>query len=339
LHSYIAGRRTNYRRHVPMSDYDFELERVAREARGRGARALLIQAPDGLKQHLAEFYGRLEAMGFSPIISADPCYGGCDLAEGEARSVGADMIVHIGHHRFSEGEGREGGVPTMYVPAAHIADLRGLAAKAAGIMAGKGFRAVGLVANTQHLPYIGEFAKALEAAGVRSVVDGRTGGLVLGCRTAAATAIEGEVDALLFIGGGDFHALGVANAVEKEVYAADPYRGEVKDMAPLKKRELAKRWWAIMEAMRAKTFGVVVVAKSGQLDAGGARSLKARLEGKGRRVFMIAAREASWERLSGFAFADAIVVTGCPRVAPDNQASFPKPVLNMQECEELLKRL
>ena len=54
---------------------------------------------------------------------------------------------------------------------------------------------------------------------------------------------------------------------------------------------------------------------------------------------MIAAREASWERLSGFAFADAIVVTGCPRVAPDNQASFPKPVLNMQECEELLKRL
>jgi len=319
-----------------MSDYDFELERVAREARGRGARALLIQAPDGLKQHLAEFYGRLEAMGFSPIISADPCYGGCDLAEGEAQSVGADMIIHIGHHRFSE---RGEGVPTLYVPAAHIADLRELAAKAAGIMAGKGFRAVGLVANTQHLPYIGEFAKGLEAAGVRAVVDGRTGGLVLGCRTAAATAIEGEVDALLFIGGGDFHALGVANAVEKEVYAADPYRGEVKDMAPVKRRELAKRWWAIMEAMRAKTFGVVVVTKSGQLDAVGAKSLKARLEGKGRRVFMIAAREASWERLSGFAFADAIVVTGCPRVAPDNQASFPKPVLNMQECEELLKRL
>ena len=224
-----------------MSDYDFELERVAREARGRGARALLIQAPDGLKQHLAEFYGRLEAMGFSPIISADPCYGGCDLAEGEARSVGADMIVHIGHHRFSEGEGREGGVPTMYVPAAHIADLRGLAAKAAGIMAGKGFRAVGLVANTQHLPYIGEFAKALEAAGVRSVVDGRTGGLVLGCRTAAATAIEGEVDALLFIGGGDFHALGVANAVEKEVYAADPYR-EVMTWHPSRRGSSPRGW-------------------------------------------------------------------------------------------------
>ncbi|HPC27759.1 MAG TPA: diphthamide synthesis protein, partial [Candidatus Methanomethylicus sp.] len=178
-----------------------------------------------------------------------------------------------------------------------------------------------------------------EAAGVRAVVDGCTGGLVLGCRTAAATAIEGEVEAFLFIGGGEFHALGVANAVEKEVYAADPYRGEVKDMAPVKKRELAKRWWAIMEATRAKTFGVVVVVKSGQLDAGGAMSLKARLEGKGRRVFMIAAREASWERLAGFAFADAIVVTGCPRVAPDNQVSFPKPVLNMQECEELLKRV
>ncbi len=319
-----------------MSDYDFELERVIREARGRGARAILIQAPDGLKQHLAEFYARLEAEGFSPMISADPCYGGCDLAEDEARRVGADMIVHIGHHRFSCADEA---VPTVYVPAAHIADLSGLAQKAAGLLARRGFRSAGLVANTQHQPYIGEFARALEAAGVRAVVDRKTGGLVLGCRTAAATAIEGDVDAFLFIGGGDFHALGVAKAVDKEVYAADPYRGEVKDMAPIKKKELAKRWWSIMEATRAKTFGVVVVAKSGQLDMEGARSLKARLEGKGKRAFIIAAGEASWERLAGFSFADALVVTGCPRVAPDNQASYPKPVLNMQECEELLKRL
>ncbi len=319
-----------------MIDYDFELERVITEAKGKGAKVLLIQAPDGLKQHLEGFYAKLEAEGFSPVISADPCYGGCDIAEDEARRVGADMIVHIGHHRFSS-EG--GAVPTLYVPAAHIADLSGLAAKAASLLAGKGCKAVGVVANTQHRLYIGAFIEALEAAGVRGVVDGSTGGLVLGCRTAAATAIEGSVDAFLFIGGGDFHALGVANAVEKEVYAADPYRGEVKGMGALKKRELAKRWWAIMEAARAKTFGVVIVAKSGQLDMEGAKSLKARLEEKGKRVYMISAGETSWERLAGFAFAEALVVTGCPRVAPDNQGSFPKPVLNMQECEELLKRV
>lgn len=319
-----------------MSDYDFEPDRIVMEARSRRAKTLLIQAPDGLKQHLAPLVARLESEGFLPIISADPCYGGCDLAEDEARRIRADIIVHIGHFRFTAAEGP---LPTVYVPARHIADLGGLAAKAAEFLSVKGVKAAGIVANTQHLPYIGCFQDALEGAGVRSVVDSATGGLVLGCRTSAASAIEGSVDAFLFIGGGDFHALGVAMAVEKGVYAADPYRGEVKDMAPMKKRELARRWWAIMEATRAKTFGIVVVAKSGQLDLQGAKSLKERLEAKGKRVYLIAADEASWDRLAGFSFADALVVTGCPRVAPDNQEGFPKPVLNAQEAEELLKRV
>ncbi len=319
-----------------MSEYDFEPERVVMEARSRGAKTLLIQAPDGLKQHLATLIARLESDGFYPIISADPCYGGCDLAEGEARRVHADMIIHVGHYRFTAAEAT---VPTVYVPARHIADLSDLAAKAAEFLSGKGLKAVGIVANTQHLSYVSCFRGALECAGIKAVIDDSTGGLVLGCRTSAAAAIEGSVDGFLFIGGGDFHALGVAMAVEKDVYAADPYRGEVRDMAAMKKKELAKRWWAIMEAARAKAFGIVVVAKSGQLDLDGAKSLKARLEAKGKRAFLIVADEASWDRLAGFSFAEVLVVTGCPRVAPDNQECFPKPVLNAQEAEELLKRI
>ena len=49
-------------------------------------------------------------------------------------------------------------------------------------------------------------------------------------------------------------------------------------MAPLKKRELAKRV-AIMEAMRAKTFVVVVAVRPARRRGTGRR--KARLEGKG----------------------------------------------------------
>jgi hypothetical protein len=93
-----------------------------------------------------------------------------------------------------------------------------------------------------------------------------------------------------------------------------------------------------MEATRAKTFGVVVVAKSGQLDAGapvaegearGQREARVHDSGEGGEL-----GEALRVRLRG-----RDRVTGCPRVAPDNQVSFPKRVLNMQECEELLKRL
>ena len=47
------------------------------------------------------------------IISADPCYGACDLATAEAESLGADLIVHFGHAKLLKHEK----VPTLYLEA------------------------------------------------------------------------------------------------------------------------------------------------------------------------------------------------------------------------------
>jgi len=319
-----------------LSSYDFEIDRALKEVGSRGAKRVLIQAPDGLKQYVKELHSKLRAEGITAVVSANPCYGGCDLAEDEGAAVGADLVLHIGHLKFSE---RADKFATVYLPAPHIADVKPLIAMAAEFLGERKVRSVGLVANTQHLACIVEFKEGLERAGIRPVVDGASGGLVLGCRTGAASRIEGDVDAILFIGGGEFHALGVAMAVDKDVYAADPYRTEIRDMGLLKRKTLARRWWAIMEAAKAKSFGIVVVAKSGQFDMDGAMRVAGALEERGREVFLISTVEASWDRLSGFSFVDAFIITGCPRVSVDNQENFPKPVLAMAEAEELLKRV
>ena len=316
--------------------YDFEPERAISEARARGARRVLVQAPGGLKQYVRRLCERLEAEGVTAIISTNPCYGGCDLAEGEAKAVGADLIIHIGHHKFGEGQEE---VPAIYIPAPHIADAGALSGKAAEFLKGKGIARVGLVANTQHQSWIGRFKDALQQAGIESIVDKPSGGLVLGCRTGAASRIEGEVDAVLFIGGGEFHALGVAMAIDKEVYIADPYRTEIRETSALKKKALARRWWAIMEATKAITFGIVVVAKTGQFDMEGAERIREALRAKGKGAFLISAVEVNWEGLAGLSFVDAFIVTGCPRIAVDNQESFGKPVLNVMEAQELLRRV
>ncbi len=185
---------------------------------------------------------------------------------------------------------------------------------------------------------------ALEASGALEGrtgggVEEATGGLVLGCRVDAARSLEERVDAFLYLGGGDFHALGAAMAVEKEVYIADPYRNEVREIGELKKRTLAKRWWAIAEAARARKFGVFMVAKSGQFQRAAAERLRERLESKGRAAYMLVADEINWEMLAPFGFIEAFIVTGCPRIALDNRDSFKRPLLNEDDAGELLKRL
>ena len=318
-----------------MIPYDFEIERAVSEAKNSGAKKVLIQAPDGLKQYLGELYMRLASEGIVTVISGDPCYGACDLAEREATFVKPDFLIHIGHLKFQQGMES---IPTLYLPASHFAEISGLHQKTAEFLRSKGYTRVGLVAGVQHMEYLQEFAQAISRSGVEVLVDKESGGLVLGCRVDAAKKIECSVEAFVYLGGGDFHGLGVALAVEKDVYIADPYRNEVRDLAKLKKKILAKRWWGIMEAVKAKSLGVIIVAKTGQF-VEGAADLCRELELKGKKAFLIAMWDVNWERMAPFTFVDAFIVTGCPRIALDNQDGFGKPVLNLEDAQELLRRL
>jgi len=319
-----------------MAYYDLEVAKVVEEVGRRGAKVVVIQAPDGLKAELKGLYDALAAAGASPVISADPCYGGCDLALPEASLLGADLIVHIGHAKFDDAQGR---VPVLYVEARHLPGIGGLAEKAASYLRERGVKRIGLLTSVQHRARLGELRGALEGEGLEVAVEEATGGLVLGCRADAARSVEERVDAFLYLGGGDFHALGAAMAVEKEVYIADPYRNEVREIGELKKRTLAKRWWAIAEAAKAKKFGVFMVAKSGQFQRAAAERLRERLESKGRAAYMLVADEINWEMLAPFGFIEAFIVTGCPRIALDNRDSFKRPLLNEEDAGELLKRL
>jgi 2-(3-amino-3-carboxypropyl)histidine synthase len=319
-----------------MAYYDLEVNRVLDEVRRREAKSVIIQAPDGLKAELKVLYDALMAAGVSPVISADPCYGGCDLALSESAFIEADLIVHIGHQRFDDDEGR---TAVLFVDAKHIPGLGNLGEKAASYLSERGIERVGLIASIQHKAFLEDFRRTLEARGLEVAVDDATGGLVMGCRVEAARSIQDSVDAIIYLGGGDFHALGAAMAVDREVFVADPYRNEVRDLRDLKKKTLAKRWWAVAEATKVKSFGVFMVAKSGQFQKRIAERIKQRLEDKGKSVYMLIANEINWERLASFGFVDAFVITGCPRIALDNQDSFKRPVLNEEDAEELLKRL
>ena len=77
--------------------YDFEFERISAEIRKRGAKIVGIQLPSGLKRFASQIAEEISNCGggVEVLISADSCYGACDIDEKLASL--ADVLFHFGH--------------------------------------------------------------------------------------------------------------------------------------------------------------------------------------------------------------------------------------------------
>jgi len=313
-----------------MLQFDFEEERVKKEIHSLNAKRVLIQLPEGLKPEAPRLARIVEKSGALPIVSADPCYGACDLATTDAESLGVDLIIHYGHSKMVKYER----VPTIYVEARAGADITEAVQKALPLL--EKWRKIGLVTTVQHVQTLDAAREILVRAG-KTVVIGDTArasypGQVVGCDYSNAKSIAKDVEAFLFIGGGQFHAIGVALSTSKPTIVADPFDSNAFSVGKEAKKILKQRWADIEEARRAKTFGVLVGLKPGQKRLEEALQIKQKLEGEGKVAFLLAAREITPEALLEFPSVDAYVNTACPRISLDDASKFKKPVLTINEA-------
>lgn len=305
--------------------YDFEIERLKKEL--KDVKNILIQAPDGLKPYLIEVLKNLSSKNI--IISTDPCYGGCYLLDNIAKEIGSDIIIHFGHEKFIEKEE----VPTIYVKCTYVGSLDDLVRKTLEKFMENNYKNVVIFTNAQHIDVLEKFIDRIRTSNTNVI----NGGLILGCKMERVKEFSEFVDAIFYLGGGNFHALGISLEVEKPIYVIDPFRNEVREISAIKKKAIAEKWWTIHKAKDAKVLGIVIIARKGQFNMDIAMKLKNEFEKVGRNTVLLIAEEVNWERLAPFTFIDAFVITGCPRIALDNRETFYKPILNIEEAFELLK--
>jgi 2-(3-amino-3-carboxypropyl)histidine synthase len=312
-----------------MKHYDFEEERVKQEIPRLGAKRVLIQLPEGLKTESLSIAKTLEKLGVEPIVCADPCYGACDLATAEAESLDADLIIHYGHSKLLKYER----VPTIYVEARATLNVSSAVTEALPRL--KNWQRIGLTTTIQHVQTLDE-AKEILLHARKIVLIGDAGrlnhpGQVIGCDYSNAKSIAKDVDAFLFVGGGKFHALGVALSTSRPTVVADPYENRAYSVDKEAERIKKQRWASIQEAEKAKNFAVLVGLKQGQRKLDEALSVKNKLERKGKTAYVLAIREITPETLMAFPTIDAYVNTACPRISLDDALRFPKPVLTIKE--------
>lgn len=312
-----------------MKGFDFEEERIKQEIAKLEAKRVLLQMPEGLKPEGPRLAKIIEETGALPIISADPCYGACDLATCEAERLEIDLILHFGHVKQVKHEH----VPTVYVEARATVKVTEAVEKAIPLL-GK-YDKIGLATTVQHVQTLDEAREILGLAG-KTVVVGDAGrvhysGQVIGCDYSNVKSVVSDVEAFLFIGGGRFHALGIALSTYKPTVIADPYENRAYSIDKEAQTVLKQRWGCIQEARQAKTFGVLIGLKQGQKRLNEALKIKEIAEKYGKTAFLFAVREILPEALIEFPSIDAYVNTACPRVSVEAPSKFLKPVLTVNE--------
>jgi 2-(3-amino-3-carboxypropyl)histidine synthase len=312
-----------------MKGFDFEEERIKQEIVKLNAKRVLLQLPEGLKPEASRLSKIVEKAGALPIVSGDPCYGACDLAASEAEDLDIDLIVHFGHAKLLKHEK----VPTVYLEARATINVEAAVISSLALLFG--YNRIGLATTVQHVQTLDSVREILTRAG-KTITIGDAGrvvypGQVIGCDYSNVKSVASDVDAFLFIGGGRFHALGVALTTSKPTIVADPYAQSAYALNAEVQKIFRQRYASIEEASRAKTYGIFISLKPGQKHLDEALKIKADIEKMGKSALLLAVREILPEVLTEFPTIDAFVNTACPRISLDDASKFKKPVLTANE--------
>ncbi len=321
-------------------EYDFELDKVVEHIKKAGARRILLQLPNGLKRYHEYIVDYIESRlkGISIYVSLAPTYGACDVAVDEARRLGVDLIVHVGHNKYPYYEPE---IPVIFVnayykwkPDTHVLSV------ASDTLRELNCKSIALASVIQHIKNIDYVKEFLELKGFKVIIPKPLKGLslmpgqVLGCEYSSFINVKENVDCYLIIAGGMFHALGLWLATRKHVVKLDPYENKVVIVDKMGEKVLKKRYMILMKALDSKSMGIIDGVKPGQHRPWLVKLLEKKALKKGLKVRIYTTDYLDMNRLINIdtCNVDFYVITLCPRIPIDDLSDYHKPVLTPGEA-------
>lgn len=328
--------------------FDFQIDEAALIIREGGHKRVLIQVPEGVKNHSYKLARCLSTLARASVtVFADPTWGACDIPVDEARRLGASLILHYGHTEYSmqpEPLRLEPGMKVVFLPLPSTVPLsETLVNRLAAQLDERGLSRPVLTATIQHIGELETLRERLGKLGFQPVVEhahpGRPG-QVIGCDYRAGLPSV-EHDSVVIISGGRFHALGMALSTEKPVFQVDPYRMTVEDLEELRERWLRRRYAVIYKALDAKVWGIWLGTMTGQYRRALANLIESLVEKRGGEWVEFYSRTVTHKELKAVDSEeiDAHVITSCPRVPTDDFTleEYSKPVLSPGEALMVLR--
>ncbi|MEM3225897.1 MAG: diphthamide biosynthesis enzyme Dph2 [Saccharolobus sp.] len=321
-------------------NYNFEEDHVVEEIKKYNARKVLLQFPEGLKYFSIDIVNNLKERlpNVEFIISGEPSWGACDIAEDEASLIGADLIVHFGHTPYTWYYPK---LPTIFINAESNIDLDSKALEHLVMTLNKYDKNnISLTATLQHVKLLSKVKIFLENQGYNVKIGKPSNkfmfdGQILGCDYKAADV---QADIYVIVSGGMFHALGLGLSVNKPTIKLDPYLQKSEDITDEVAKIIKIRYGKILEAMDKKTWVIIQGVKVGQNRPSMVKYFYDELTKKGYRVYIVTNKVLTKEVLRNIdrSYIDVFLVTSCPRLPIDDLYDYEKPVLTPGEAKMII---
>ncbi len=214
------------------------------------------------------------------------------------------------------------------------------------------FKVVGIYASVQFVHLIEEVRRQLQEWGIEALTSkpdrAHKQAQILGCNIDGLNLSEGnnsKIQAYLYIGDGKFHPLALLYGQRtfskddfKPVLCFDPITKNIGVLTFEEVKKILKRYKAsMMKFINSKKIGVIITLKPGQEHHRAARLLEKKYHNK--KFYYFVDDKISFEQLENFPFIDLWINTACPRIGLDDNLSFRKGVININDAlraEELL---
>lgn len=303
---------------------------------------ILLHLPAGLMQKASIIKEKIQAYIDGKVYIHGECaFGSCDIPLATAKAIGVKYIIHVGHLPLSN-VSYSNEIHVIFANAVmkvnRLQLRRGLDELIRRLKKDKILRVV-MVTTAQHLNLLEDVMTHISRHGIYIKICGGSGrantpGIVLGCNFSNAICAVGDdnnIDAVVFVGTGRFHPLGILMNTSKVTYALNPLTASIEIFDhTLRERIIRKRFAAIARAMDAKNYGIIVSTKVGQLRTKLAFDLLNKGELYGKKCDLIVTDSIRPEMLDNLDF-EAYVNTACPRLSIDDYFRFKRPILTPYE--------
>ena len=310
-------------------------KRIFEIIKERNPASISLNGPDGILPQVQETAKNItKNFNIPAYVLADTTWGTCDLNSNGSKVLGADIQFNVGHTINTEEYEKN----VFLIDAYDDVGFESVAQKCTELLKGK---TISLVTDSQHLHQVDNVKKIFLENSINVKIGKGKGqlndGQVFGCEFYPTSELKKEVDAYVFLGQSNFHAAGIALSTNLPTYILDPYFNEVREITEFAQKLKRKSTLAIFKAAEAKTFGIIIGLKEGQLSKVFGLKMKKQLEEFGKEVQLFALTDITNERLKNLKGIDAFIQVACPRISTDNQ--FDMPVLSTPQANALMKLL
>lgn len=295
---------------------------------------VLLQLPEGLKHKAPEIIKKYELKDV--VISASAMYGGCDIAIDEAKAIGANKIIHVGHTYFPL-QRKLDNIIVEYIP--YYIDIEIGWPELIKELKSKNISTISILTTSQYLHVYNKIEEYFAKEGFKN--DVKKGpfcsntGQILGCD---GYGVGSNSQAIIIIADGYFHWTAIPYNISKRipVYGLDPFTKKYvlvnQEIEKLHKIRIA----SIFKAAEAKSYGILVSTKPGQFGIKLAIKMQKELQELNREAYILLANNLDPNTISNFLFLEALINTACPRIV-DDVLQYKKPIVNPDGYKIMIK--